>query len=44
MELTWATVEFVKPDMNGSKNSDLLWISPEVTNLKNMTTEDDSVR
>lgn len=44
MELTWTTVEFVKPEMNGSKNSALLWISPEVTNLKNMTTKEDIVK
>lgn len=35
---TCSTVPLVKPRTNGSKNSERFRISPEVTNLKNITT------
>lgn len=38
MEQTCSTVALLNPIMKGSKNSDRLFISPEVTNLKNITT------
>jgi len=35
---TWSTVAFVSPSIKGSKNSERFRISPDVTNLKNITT------
>lgn len=35
---TCSTVAFVNPIIKGSKNSERFRISPEVTNLKNITT------
>ena len=43
IEQTCSTVAFVNPRINGSKNSERFRISPEVTNLKNITTNQETL-